>query len=536
MARIPSRQVLPSGAVPTARIPSDIADTGQELEARGLGDLGAGIGAVGGVLLEIEIRKIQANDIEQSVKASAGRQKIKDDQNQFELDNKFSTEFWDAAREARWSQFDDDFGKLTFSEQARTKQDLIHAAEKQHDIAVGKLRTSGVTVDNSITSSGAAYITSASVGALDAPELRLQHKEALSLKHTPTTVEILLREADFEVEKNKIANLISVGGFEEAKELAKSTKAFTPQEREATLSSINRAQRANKTQNENLFNESAAKVEPGWLQRLRDGDLTLEGEIENWTYGGTDPEMLRKQVDLQEEWLKKLDSKVMTDQTSDIYTAWVAKVDLAPTTPVGDKPLREAIYAQVGPDRTKNLSIKEAEHLVTKLEGNLSNINTINQSFHTRYQRLLTGQFNTGMFGKPKKTGNARETYNRMALQLTQFSNENQTASNKEWKEMFDSLSEQEQEPGFLLRTLSTARKRGETFPLPGTFGFLPNPFQISSFISDVRDSKFKEIPDSAPDVSSFKVGDTQATADGSVYIMIKKGATPAEDVWQLTQ
>ena len=321
-------------------------------------------------------------------------------------------------------------------------------------------------------------------------------------------------------EKTKISVFKNLGKFEEAKELASTTKAFTPQDREATLNSIDRAMRASKTRNEKLFDESAAKVEPNWLQRLRAGDPTLEDDVEDWVYGGNDPEMLRKQVDLKEEWLKKLDSKVLTDKTSDIYTAWVAKVDLSPTTPVGKKTLREAIYAQVGPDRTKDLSIKEAEHLVTKLEGNLSNINTRSNSLHSRYQKLLTGQFNSRLFGKPKKTGSARRTYNEISLQLTQFANENPTATDKEWKEMFASSIEKDKKPFFLIRALQGAS------PL----------FGIVTKFQERRDDTIKDIPESAPEITSFKVGDTQPTADGTVYIMIKKGPTPAEDVWQRTQ
>jgi len=57
MARIPrriSRRVTPSGRVGGVPIPFDIADTGAEIEARGLGALGRGIGTLGEALFKIE--------------------------------------------------------------------------------------------------------------------------------------------------------------------------------------------------------------------------------------------------------------------------------------------------------------------------------------------------------------------------------------------------------------------------------------------------------------------------------------------------
>ncbi len=57
MANVPrqiSREVIPSGRVAGAPIPFDIADTGERIEARGLGQLGAGVSQLGQIASRIE--------------------------------------------------------------------------------------------------------------------------------------------------------------------------------------------------------------------------------------------------------------------------------------------------------------------------------------------------------------------------------------------------------------------------------------------------------------------------------------------------
>ena len=111
MAKIPrqvSRQVIPSGRVAGAIIPSGIADTGQGIEAQGLADLGGAIADTGGVIAELALRDRKANDLKQASVDAIDRQNsrlaIEEWKNQNPLDQHTAENFskvWDQN-----SQFD----------------------------------------------------------------------------------------------------------------------------------------------------------------------------------------------------------------------------------------------------------------------------------------------------------------------------------------------------------------------------------------------------------------------------------------------
>ncbi len=105
MAKIPrqvSRQVIPSGRVAGAIIPSGIADTGQGIEAQGLADLGGAIADTGGVIAELALRDRKANDLKQASVDAIDRQNsrlaIEEWKNQNPLDQHTAENFskvWD---------------------------------------------------------------------------------------------------------------------------------------------------------------------------------------------------------------------------------------------------------------------------------------------------------------------------------------------------------------------------------------------------------------------------------------------------------
>ena len=78
-----SRQVIPSGRVGDVSVPFDIADVGAEVEARGLGALGAGVSQLGQALFKIE----EAEGISQ---ASTARGQADARMRQLEADLKFN--------------------------------------------------------------------------------------------------------------------------------------------------------------------------------------------------------------------------------------------------------------------------------------------------------------------------------------------------------------------------------------------------------------------------------------------------------------
>ncbi len=364
MAKIPRHFRTPRQAQQLEPfIPSDIADVGGGLEAQALGEIGQGIGQIGKVLFELETRKIDANDIEQSVMASTIRQKAKDDQTKFEAENQFSTEFWDTNRKTLWEQADTQIGELSFSDKVKEKQNLIHAAEKQHDLTIGQVRTTGISIENAITSSGAAYIASGSVDALDAPELRDQYKEALELEHTPSAVELMLKEADLEVEKNRIANLVRAGEFAEATELASTTKAFDddPEKRNALLKSIESEQNRVKRKTQDIKHSQQMVVNEDFTNRIFTQDLSPD-EVAESNLDEKPPAGIGGLGQLtKKQWLRYVEGASDPPPKTSEPDAYVSTTD-AVFDFIGNKKTKEATFRAILSARYEQKSITDVDY------------------------------------------------------------------------------------------------------------------------------------------------------------------------------
>lgn len=509
-------------------IPSSIADVGQGLEARGLADLGRGVTDLGLAMLEIEQRDRNNDDNLAAAGASIERQSASNQWKQTKED--FATE------PEKWVELGDRIveeslitsSQFTYhSDQTTAQQNLIEEAWQNNFRAEAKLQATDAKSKKAVAVTGATYSNDIATGqttqlsepALDSA-LQNEFGDDLWVEQKKRITTDALKE--------RVAVLTREGRYGEAATLTSDIPDIKETERNSILGGIGRAEKqsliANKTRGENQFNSEASKVEPDWLTRYRDGDVNLSEEIAKWTSGSVDPEIIRKEVDLKEEWLKKLDSKANENKTSEIYGAWVSKVDQDPTSPVGDKTLEQAIYAQVGPNPKTDLSIAEAEHLVTKLEGNIKAENIQDKANHDNAQKFLKVQFNAGLFSKANKS-KTKERYNGMALQLTQFSNSNPEATVKQWEDATKSIKEANKKP----------------FPFSSLLNLIPlaqvlKAKNIKSQIDTARDNALRDVSKNVPDATSFKVGDTQSSKDGTTYIMITKGKTPAEDVWQPIQ
>ncbi len=197
MAKIPrsSRRVLPSGAVPTAQVPQDIADTGQGLEARALGQIGEGIGEIGNVLLEIELRDRQASDLKQASTDAADRQSnklsIEEWKNNNPLDEHTAENFgkvWDQN-----SQFDPSAYR-DGNAQARAK--ILNGAERDSYVRTQTITAQDTRIRDTILSSEATYILEPNEGN------RQNYENALILMHTGDRADTLLAAADARIAKN----------------------------------------------------------------------------------------------------------------------------------------------------------------------------------------------------------------------------------------------------------------------------------------------------------------------------------------------
>lgn len=211
MARIPraGRQQLPSGAVPSAQVPQDIADVGQGLEARALGQIGRGLGDIGNVLLEIELRDRQAADLKQgSVDAAAradNKLRIEEWKNNNPLDEHTLENFqkvWDES-----STFDE---SMYENKTAQARARIINDAERTQFTRSQAISAADTRIRDTILSTHDTYILEPNEGNRNA------YEDALKLMHTGDRAETLLVSADAEItenQKNDRVNVAAAAGF-----------------------------------------------------------------------------------------------------------------------------------------------------------------------------------------------------------------------------------------------------------------------------------------------------------------------------------
>ncbi len=211
MAKIPrsSRRVLSSGAVPGAQVSFDIADTGQGIEARGLGDLGRGVSQLGSALAEIAIRDRKASDLKQSSVDAVGRRSnqlaVEEWKNNNPLDQHTSENFGRV-----WDDNDTFEGLNYIDDNARDRATIVNEAERDHFIRTQSIQASDVRIRDTILSSEATYLS-------EPNEINRQNYEnALNLQHTSERSGTLLDVADAKVLENQkelLADTVSGAAF-----------------------------------------------------------------------------------------------------------------------------------------------------------------------------------------------------------------------------------------------------------------------------------------------------------------------------------
>ncbi len=501
MASIPrsSRKVLPSGAVATAQIPFDIADTGQIEAAKGLGRIGQAVGDVANVFSEIEIRDRKAQDLTQGTRDSADRTRV---DAEIEL-WKRNTPLDQHTRENFEQQYDDRIKfdeSLYKSEEARTRAEIIHDAERLHFIDSEDILAQDGRIKVGVLSTHDTYIDNPT-------EENLQnYRSALSLTTTGERADDLILRAQGEIALNSAINLANNGEIEQAREVIDATEDSMLDEKEklAANRTISSIKTQVKTRDEIALEESAASVEPDWLEKWATGRLTM-AEVIEWSPSLTDPEAIRKHVDIQEEWIRKVGSA----QGKAIgYNAVVRDIDL---NTKNWNPTR--IYAQV----PKNITSPQATALVKHLKAVKSGGNSGSTALHSRYQAIAKSQQDIGAFGN-KNTDDSKNALNDISLKLTNFMVENPKATTDQWNKFYAETTTVRKKTGFL----------GKLFRL--------TPIGAGLRILDLR-SQLKDLNprpgENVPQQGTFNEGDTlpdQKT--GQVWMLIKKGNTPAEDVW----
>lgn len=161
MARVPTltRRITPSGRVAGVTIPSDIADTGQGIEAQGLQFLGRSITDIGNLLAELSERERKADDLLASDSAGIARQSAADGYLQFKEDNKDPKLWGEAAKRSR-DDADAAFEKLKFFDpQRKERERLRHIAEMNHFEVIAQLQITDAKSKIAVTATTDSFVS-----------------------------------------------------------------------------------------------------------------------------------------------------------------------------------------------------------------------------------------------------------------------------------------------------------------------------------------------------------------------------------------
>lgn len=181
MAKIPTltRRITPSGKVGGVTIPSDIADVGQGIEARGLELLGRSITDIGDLLFELSERERKADDLLASDSAGIARQAAADGYLQFKEDNKDPKLWGEAAKRFR-DDADAAFEKLKFFDpQRKEREQLRHIAEMNHFEAIAQLQVTDTKSKIAVTATTDSFVSAFANNSSDLAAKEMDLDEAL---------------------------------------------------------------------------------------------------------------------------------------------------------------------------------------------------------------------------------------------------------------------------------------------------------------------------------------------------------------------
>ncbi len=281
MAKIPrqvSRQITPSGRTGGVITPSDIADTGAGVEARGLGALGGGISDISQAFSQIKVRENQADDLLASDNITNA---IKNTNNRIGLAKKQSPDpkTWAKIVEDEWDATSETIKQFSFNDPDEQDRALIRfRAEQEFSTGTNAIQIADRTTKIAVTATGATLVSAISLGEDTAAE-ELAHKEALKNKlGDDDLVNIAMKDALSEGEKQRVSVLTQQGQYNEAKELVLASKAFNATEANATIQRIDNTERHVKRKTLDLNFEADMAVNDNFVELIANKSL-LPDEI-----------------------------------------------------------------------------------------------------------------------------------------------------------------------------------------------------------------------------------------------------------------
>jgi len=296
-----------------------------------------------------------------------------------------------------------------------------------------------------------------------------------------------------------------------------------------------------KSEQEIQFDKAKATFESDWLAKYARKQLMDIREIQSANFGVTDPELISESIDVKNEWIGKAERqmaaiaagkkdpaeefnpKVYADLTKRILDNPSAVLDNDIINPIG-KGVESGITATQG---TTLMGLKN------RLVDRDKTEDPVTRNMLSRAHSILKAYYNAGLWGDLEDTKEGKEAamiWSEKAYQVDRFFQATEKPTFKEFEDFFESLTK-DAERGFW-------NKLGKLFLMSSP---LYQVGKIGKTIWDIRKvegeiarkRKLKALGDEQQlGVLARGMGDIEIV-DRERWVLIKRGDTPAEDIWQ---
>ncbi len=271
-----TRRTIPSGRVGGVQIPSDIADTGQGIEARGLSILGRSITDIGNLLFELSERERKADDLLASDNAGIARQSAADNYIVFKGKNK-DPKLWSEAAKRFRDDADTAFEKLEFFDLQRKERETIrHKAEMNHFEAIAQLQITDAKSKIAVEATTDSFVTAFANNSSDLVAKETDLDEALLNEFGSELAAVEKEEILSLAEKQRIALLLNQGNFEAAEKLASKATGLTEVERKAQLNEIRVSKNIAKMQVKEARDQLIKDITSQTINEFFKGELEID--------------------------------------------------------------------------------------------------------------------------------------------------------------------------------------------------------------------------------------------------------------------
>jgi len=524
-----------SGRGPGARAGIDVTTGGQAM-ARAISGVGEAVAGLGVMKREIEKRKATANDL---LASEAVSQAWEVEKTSFEVFIKKNPDpaLWEQEASAVVERMRELFNKKAFSPDTHQ----IELQKEENAETVFTTRAEIITIDqmadDAITATGAGLTTAIESGD-DSPESKAKvqekmkaHHAALINKFSPEVAATRMREAVKDGIKKYWTNQAKIypektietmmGKLKSLKEGRKpDTLGLDAKDYTDIISQANAQINYENTKGGEEQEETAIRYS-GLVAQVKTtgGAISLMAEIDKDIANGS----LDRRVG--EGYKKELISGVEVPTNWNVYNKLALDIEAVRD---GEKDFLE-VFNEIQTHRGANLNGSEIDSLtasvITAKSIAKKELPAVTTNILTRFQRILTAYYNAGMWGDiddEDEMPEATAKYANKAAQLDIFFKE-KTPTVKEAEEFFGQLTEDAGKDGILKKIWKLA--------------FSPSPLYLMwKKRQEAKEEKLKSLGDqNRLKFDTRNIGDME-TIKGENWILIERGNTPAEDIWQKQQ